>query len=128
MFPFRRPEDLARYQEPLRKAELPERPTDSPDALPLHVKHSGFAIEALARTPTSAIGPSRRFAETMSRDAQRVSATKRTFQTSAHVCKRADAGTSGFSAALAACQSCVLAKSLYAGTIARISRFRGVAP
>ena len=31
---------------------------DSPDALPLHVKPSGFAIEALARTPTSAIGPS----------------------------------------------------------------------
>ena len=101
---------------------------DSPDALPLHVKPSGFAVEALARTPTSAIGPSRRFAETMSRDAQRVSATKRTFQKSAHVCKRADAGTSGFSAALAACQSRVLAKSLYAGTIARISRFRGAAP
>jgi len=27
---------------------------DSPDALPLHVKPSGFAIEAVARTPTSA--------------------------------------------------------------------------
>src|SRR5271165_4686880 len=39
----------------LRKAGLSERPTDSPDALPLHVKPSGFAIEALARTPTSAI-------------------------------------------------------------------------
>ena len=42
-----------------------------------------------------------------------------------HVCKRAE---TGFSAALAACQSRVLAKSLYAGTIARISRFRGAAP